>query len=161
MRRKWKDKIQQDNSKLKVGLVWQGNPKHKNDMNRSVPFSYFSALAQLSDITFYSLQKGKASEQSKNLPLGMQFVDLTEEINDFSDTAALIENLDLKEEVPVEYQVKAGHGIAALEVPRGTVYHEYELDDKGFVTKANIISPTTQNLFNIEEDYKADWNIPE
>jgi tetratricopeptide (TPR) repeat protein len=92
---KWKDKIQQDNSRLKIGLVWQGNPKHKNDINRSIPFAHFSPFAKLSDITFYSLQKGKASEHAKLFSTGMKFLDLTEEINDFSDTAALIKNLDL------------------------------------------------------------------
>jgi ADP-heptose:LPS heptosyltransferase len=76
-------------------LMNQFNPKHKNDMNRSIPFAHFSPFAKLTDITLYSLQKGKASEQAKHLPMGMKFVDLTEEINDFSDTAALIENLDL------------------------------------------------------------------
>ncbi len=91
----WKYKIQIDSSNFKVGLVWQGNPKHKNDRNRSIPFNLFSAFAQLPNITFYSLQKGKGSEQSKNTPIGMKFLDLTEEINDLSDTGALIENLDL------------------------------------------------------------------
>jgi tetratricopeptide (TPR) repeat protein len=92
---KWRDKMRHDKSKLKVGLVWHGNPKHKNDRNRSIPFTCFSHLAKFTDITFYSLQKGEASEQTKNLPAGMRLRDLTEEIDDFSDTAALIENLDL------------------------------------------------------------------
>jgi len=93
--RRWKERFMRDQSKLRVGLVWHGNPNDKNNMNRSMPFAHFSPLAKFTDIAFYSLQKGNASEQAKNLPMGMTFIDLTEEINDFSDTAALIENIDL------------------------------------------------------------------
>jgi tetratricopeptide (TPR) repeat protein len=92
---KWRNKVQYDDSKLKIGLVWAGKPEHKDDRNRSCLLDNFSPLAELSDIAFYSLQKGAASEQAKNPPKGMKFIDYTEEISDFSDTAALIQNLDL------------------------------------------------------------------
>ena len=54
-----------------------------------------SDLSQCKDITFYSLQKGDAAGQAKSPPGGMNLIDYTDEIYDFSDTAALIENLDL------------------------------------------------------------------
>ncbi|MBN1502840.1 Ni/Fe hydrogenase subunit alpha [Candidatus Woesearchaeota archaeon] len=77
------------------------------------------------------------------------------ELMHLTDTCiALLEDLKLVTEDPVKYNVKAGTGIAALEVPRGTVYHEYELNGVGEVVRANIISPTTQNLLSIEEDVK-------
>lgn len=66
----------------------------------------------------------------------------------------LLEKTKVGNEPPAESCIKAGTGIAALEVPRGTVYHEYELNDQGEVMHANIISPTTQNLLSIEEDIK-------
>ena len=34
------------------------------------------------------------------------------------------------------------------------VWHEYTIDDKGIITKANIITPTAQNLLNIQEDIR-------
>ncbi len=92
---KWKDKIQYDNSCIKIGLVWAGKPEHKNDRNRSCPLDVFSPLSELRDVSFYSLQKGEAAKQAENPPRGMKLIDYTEEISDFSDTAALIENLDL------------------------------------------------------------------
>lgn len=92
---KWRDKIKSDNSKLKIGLTWSGNPKHVDDQNRSCPLEIFSSFRQLNNITFYSLQKGEAAEQVKNSLEGLKFFDYTEELNDFSDTAAFIENLDL------------------------------------------------------------------
>ena len=51
-------------------------------------------------------------------------------------------------------KVKAGNGVGAIEVPRGTLWHEYTLDDKGIITHANIITPTAQNLLNIQEDIR-------
>lgn len=54
----------------------------------------------------------------------------------------------------VAYEVGAGTGVAAVEVPRGTLFHEYELDDRGEVAAANIITPTAQNLLNAERDLR-------
>jgi sulfhydrogenase subunit alpha len=55
----------------------------------------------------------------------------------------------------VEYEVRAGRGVGAIEVPRGTLFHEYELDDDGRVLSANVITPTAQNLANVERDLRA------
>lgn len=93
---KWHKKIMVNSSKLKIGIAWSGNPELlKPYYNRSCSLEVFSPLGQLHDVTFYSLQKGEAMHQAKNLPDGMQIIDYTDEIYDFSDTAAFIENLDL------------------------------------------------------------------
>jgi coenzyme F420-reducing hydrogenase alpha subunit len=51
--------------------------------------------------------------------------------------------------------VKAGSGIGAVEVPRGILFHEYEIDHKGKIINANCVIPTGQNLNNIEHDMAA------
>ena len=51
-----------------------------------------------------------------------------------------------------EFQVKAGIGTAAVEVPRGTLYHSYEIDEHGVATKADCVVPTGQNHPNIYYD---------
>ncbi|MBU3967218.1 MAG: Ni/Fe hydrogenase subunit alpha [Euryarchaeota archaeon] len=48
--------------------------------------------------------------------------------------------------------VKAGNGVGAVEAPRGTLFHNYEIDEKGIIKNANCIIPTSQNLNNIERD---------
>jgi len=93
--KRWKDKVRNDDSKFRVGLSWVGRPAHRNDSNRSFPLETLAPLAQSDGVIFYSLQKGKGSEQAKTPPEGMKLIDYTDEIQDFSDTAALIENLDL------------------------------------------------------------------
>jgi coenzyme F420-reducing hydrogenase alpha subunit len=48
--------------------------------------------------------------------------------------------------------VKAGNGVGAVEVPRGLLFHHYDIDEKGIIISANCIIPTNQNLNNIERD---------
>jgi len=56
---------------------------------------------------------------------------------------------------PVDFEIKAGSGVGATEAPRGTVYHGYSIDDDGFVTAGDVITPTAQNLGNLEVDMRA------
>ena len=55
----------------------------------------------------------------------------------------------------VDYEVRAGRGVGAIEVPRGTLFHEYEIDGDGKVLSANVITPTAQNLANTERDLRT------
>ena len=77
---------------FKIGLVWAGNPSHRNNRFRSCRLEQFQPLFDLANITFYSLQKGDATaELSADLPVH----DLGSELQDFADTAAAIAQLDL------------------------------------------------------------------
>ncbi len=51
--------------------------------------------------------------------------------------------------------VKAGHGIASCEVPRGILFHDYTFDENGRCIDANAVIPTSQNINNVEQDMKA------
>lgn len=51
-----------------------------------------------------------------------------------------------------EIKIKAGHGISAVEAPRGTLFHEYKIDKQGTISYCNIITPTVQNLNMMEQD---------
>lgn len=53
---------------------------------------------------------------------------------------------------PVAFAPCAGKGTGFTEAPRGTVFHELELDDEGRVVHASIITPTAQNVANLEGD---------
>lgn len=56
---------------------------------------------------------------------------------------------------PVEFSIRAGTGTGATEAPRGTLYHTLSIDDDGIVTAGNVITPTAQNLANLEADMRA------
>ncbi|MHB8869617.1 MAG: Ni/Fe hydrogenase subunit alpha [Thermoleophilia bacterium] len=45
--------------------------------------------------------------------------------------------------------MKAGHGVGHVEAPRGSLFHEYEIDDNGIVQAANLIVATQQNYSSI------------
>jgi len=84
---------------LRVGIFWAGNPRlsaagpNSVDRRRSIALSRFAPLADVAGVRFVSLQKGEAASQAR--PDGMVLHDWTDELDDFADTAALIETLDL------------------------------------------------------------------
>ncbi len=89
----WKSKLNLT-QKLKVGIVWRGNAKHQNDLNRSIPLEKFTVLLANVNADFYCLQKELSStEESILTQTNIPF--LGNELNDFSDTAALIELMDV------------------------------------------------------------------
>lgn len=51
-----------------------------------------------------------------------------------------------------EFKIKPGNGVSAVEAPRGTLFHEYNIDRQGRISYCNIITPTTQNLNMMERD---------
>lgn len=74
------------------------------------------------------------------------------------DAITLIDTLlerGIAPEAPPVIEARAGEGVGACEVPRGTLYHHYQIGDDGRITAANCIIPTNQNLANIEADMRA------
>jgi tetratricopeptide (TPR) repeat protein len=80
--------------KLRVGLVWSGNPAHSNDRNRSMPLAALSTILD-PRACFVSLQKDVRSGDKAALSGRQEIVDFTEDLSDFVDTAALMAGLDL------------------------------------------------------------------
>ena len=83
----WKSVLPAGN-RLRAGLCWAG--KTYPDPGRTLPAALLGRLADCKGIEFVSLQMGDGYEK----PL-LALTDLTMLINDFSDTAALIDQLDL------------------------------------------------------------------
>ncbi len=81
--------------RLRVGLVWAGSPEHQRDLHRSLPLSALSGLLSLEGVEFYSLQKGPAVDELVRAEVGRRVQNLSADLADFSDTAAVIERLDL------------------------------------------------------------------
>ncbi|HEY1921762.1 MAG TPA: glycosyltransferase, partial [Tepidisphaeraceae bacterium] len=91
----WQQLIGPSDSHLRVGLVWAGRPTQQFDRWRSSRFEYFAKLASAKSVRFFSLQKGSAATEARSAPAEMDITDWTTDLNDFSETAALIANLDL------------------------------------------------------------------
>ncbi len=81
---------------LRIGIAWQGNPKHPGDKRRSFSLAHFQSLADLAGINLISLQKGPGTEQVQSAPF--RVLDLSDRLDRdgaFVDTAAIMMNLDL------------------------------------------------------------------
>lgn len=55
---------------------------------------------------------------------------------------------------PVPFEVKAGRAVGFTEAPRGALFHDLELDAEGRVVHASILTPTAQNVANLEADMR-------
>jgi hypothetical protein len=77
-----------------VALVWAGRPTHFNDRNRSMKLDELAPLAQ-DGVSFIALQKGPAAQQAQTPPPGMSMLALSDEIQDFEDSAAILSIVDL------------------------------------------------------------------
>jgi tetratricopeptide (TPR) repeat protein len=102
---------------LKVGVAWQGNPRHKWDRYRSFPLAQLESLAQIEGVTLVSLQKGPGSEQLAQFAGHFPVLELGPELDAgesaFVDTAAVMCCLDLV----VCCDTAAAHLAGALGVP--------------------------------------------
>jgi tetratricopeptide (TPR) repeat protein len=98
---KWSAKFEDTSHTLKVGLVWAGGAHEDNviakitDRQRSVKLESMLPWLGLQGVKFYSLQKDKPSGQIGDLGLTDRITNFMDEVEDFTDTAAIIQNLDL------------------------------------------------------------------
>jgi tetratricopeptide (TPR) repeat protein len=97
---RWRDRFAALSGR-KVGLVWAGSPLSPQpralamDRRRSINLHQLAPLAELPGLSMISLQKGDAAAQARTPPNGMVLHDWADELQDFADTAALVEALDL------------------------------------------------------------------
>ena len=90
---KWKDILGESTGK-KVGLFWQGNTHNLKGKERSCPVELLKNITEIPAHTFYSLQVDGSNKDIDEK--GLKINTLHEKgMTDFTDTAAVIENLDL------------------------------------------------------------------
>ncbi len=89
----WQDRLGVK-TKKRIGLVCSGSIEHLNDQNRSMQFNLFKPLLNL-PFEFHLLQKEIRAEDVALLSEFPHVKMHQENLNDFSDTAALINEMDL------------------------------------------------------------------
>lgn len=80
-------------NKINIGVIWFGNTKHKNDLNRSIPLSEFKTIFE-SNASFHLLSNTFKSEEVELIRKQENLFDWSKELNSFSDTIGLIECMD-------------------------------------------------------------------
>lgn len=113
---KYKKIIKSD--KFKVGLVWQGSTRtHDPELSvirkkANLVIDQLSTILSNKNVSFYSLQKNEETNEKNNLE-NYNIIDLQSELKDFSETAAIIENLDLV----ISVDTSTAHLAGALRKP--------------------------------------------
>lgn len=89
--------LDRESKRYHIGLVWTGNPKHKNNLKRSLPLEQLKPVIQKhsDEIQFYSLQCPALPEAVQAAGLTEQLHNLTPHIHTWIDTAQLMDQLDL------------------------------------------------------------------
>ncbi len=100
-------------SEFKIGVVWQGNPIHTKDRERSFHLMHLEPVAKLPGVRLYSLQKNFGLEQIEAVADRFPVIDLGHRLNDLVDTAAVMRNLDLI----ISADSSPAHLAGALAVP--------------------------------------------
>jgi len=87
----WKERVQQlsPTKKPRIGLAWSGQPTHRADRRRSIPFELMMRQVRGISVSFFALQ----TQVPQVLPANV--MNVSEEMITLADTAALIEQMDL------------------------------------------------------------------
>ena len=156
----WRQKLG-EKSNLRVGLVWSGGFRPDQpevwsvNKRRNIPLIKLKSL-NLPNIDFYSLQKGvEAEEELATLQSsgwnGPNIIDFTKELNDYSDTAALIANLDLV----ISVDTSVVHMTGAIGKPIW-ILNRFDTDWRWFVDRSDSPWYPTATIFN--QPSFGDWD---
>jgi len=77
---------------LKVGFVWAGSSV---DQERNIPVEKFQKLFELPNIQWICLQKGERQDELNSIRSFDRVIRISDRLNDFFDTAQVIQQLDL------------------------------------------------------------------
>ena len=134
---------------LRVGLVWQGNPKFENDADRSLPtLCVLTPLSKLPGVHLIRLQQLSTATCSA-ATLGMK--DLPEEMVDFADTAAVISGLDLV----ISVDTAVAHLAGAMGKPCWVMLPHYMPDWRWMTVRED--SPWYPSMRLFRQRIRGDW----
>lgn len=88
-----------------------------------------------------------------NVAQAIELVDALERCAELCRRLAEPDGFD-GESKPVPFEARAGRAVGFTEAPRGAVFHDLELDERGRVVHASMITPTAQNVANLEADMR-------
>jgi tetratricopeptide (TPR) repeat protein len=148
--RQWRSRIA--GAELRVGLVWAGTA---TDPRRASPLAWFAPLSSIEGIRIFGLQKGPAADllETEGPPKGMLIDNIGREFEDFRDTAAAIENLD----VLVTIDTSVAHLAGALGKPVYLLLPDVP-DWRWMLTRDDSPWYPTMRLFR--QETAGDWGPP-
>jgi hypothetical protein len=139
--------------RLRIGLVWRGNPLHVNDNERSLAsLEILAPLWELAGVEWFSLQK---NADPASIPSALPLRQLGEELQDFADTAAALSAMDML----VSVDTSAAHVAGALGLPTHVLLPAYKADWRwGKQGQTSTWYPGVMRLYR--QPLRGDWATP-
>ncbi len=147
---------------LNEKAVWYSHAKRSSIEGASL---FVGATARL--YLFNDILKGEASNIYTSSPLAKgdhnsiwnnlaQSIEIVHAIDECIELLkVLLERYqDAKAVNKNNLKMKPGAAVGAVECPRGTLYHFYELNSEGQIMVADMVTPSAQNTARIEMDIK-------
>lgn len=133
----------------RIGLVWSGNPGHANDAERSIPLVQMQRLLT-PHLDYYSLQRDVRAADQHALDTADTLIHFGEQLRDFSDTAAVIAQLDLV----ITVDTAVAHLAGALGAPTWILLH-YNPDWRWLLERTD--SPWYPSVRLFRQPLRDDW----
>jgi hypothetical protein len=147
---KWRQKLGPRRG-LRVGIAWSGNPKHRDDARRSIPFGLFATL--LTDrpgVEFHVVQSDMRGADRAALQ-GLPHVrNHAADLHDFGDTGALVSLMD----VVISVDTSVIHLTGALNRP-GWLLLAHLADWRWLLERDD--SPWYSSLRLLRQPERGDW----
>lgn len=134
-------RVQHNGQSFMVGAIARGN----------ISFGQLTPMA----VEYLEGMKIKIPDYNPFHNILFQMAELLHFVEESRRLLIEISKMDMSKALTGHYEIKEGTGVAAVEAPRGTLYYHLEIDKKGIVKNANIITPTAQFLSNLEDDIAA------
>ncbi len=150
---RWRARLADAAVACRVGLVWASQSEHRTAPAKSMPLAKFAALGGVEGVRFYSLQKGEAAGEALQAPRELRIEDLSADLADFSETAAVVANLDLV----ISVDTAVAHLAGALGKPVWTLL-KFAPDWRWLLVREDCPWYPTMRLFR--QVRPGDWGAP-
>jgi tetratricopeptide (TPR) repeat protein len=144
----WREKLGSADA-LRVGLVWSGRKEHKNDHNRSMALADLLPVLDV-PVEWHSIQQDYRAADLDVLKTLPELHQHQSDLNDFSDTAALLANLDLV----ITVDTSVAHVAAALGKPTWLLL-PYLSDFRWLMDRVD--TPWYPSMRLYRQDQPGDW----
>jgi tetratricopeptide (TPR) repeat protein len=143
----WRQRLSAE-PRMRVGLVWGGNPANPVERRRGIPLARMAPILQNANVAFYSLQQGPQKAELTGMPGA---VDLSSECSDVMEAAAAMMNLDLI----ISTDTMPAHLAGALGRPVWLLLH-YMADWRWMLDREDSPWYPTMRLFR--QTRLSDWD---
>ena len=145
--------LSDQSGRLKVGLVWAGNPTHNQDAVRSIRLEELDPILRVPNVSFYSLQKSVPVRDEPCLRSKDDLIHSDQTYTDFLETASVITQLDLV----IAVDTAVAHLAGALGKPVWTLI-QHSPDWRWLMGREDTPWYPTMELYRQAE--RNQWELP-